>query len=212
MAETIEMIDAVRRRAGKTVLELLNTTAFDALGMDHLATVAEVDPGLLRRLFPDMTAVVDQGLRDHDDAILFGLADDFAEDPEASVREKILEGLIARYESYAMHKTAIRHLNMAACRNPVLGAMLIFRLNSAMQSLLEVAGGAGQGLIGMLRIKGLSAVALACQRDWMKDDTPDLAITSRALDKRLKQAESLALTFRLIPDSNAGENHGTSEF
>lgn len=212
MAETKETIDEARRKAGKAVLELLNTHDLASLTMDQVAAEAEVEVHFLRRLFADMSMLVDQGLRDKDDDILFSLAEDFAEDPEASVREKILEGLIARYEAYAPYKQAIRHLNTASCRNPILGGMLIVRLNTAMHSLLQLAGGAGEGLVGMLRTKGLSAVALSCQRDWIKDDTPDLATTSRALDKRLKQAESLAITFRLIPEEQEREDHGSSQF
>jgi len=212
MAETTEIIDTTRRKAGKAVLELLNTRRFEALTTDEIAAEAEIAPDFLRRLFVDLPAIVDQGLRDKDDDILSSLGDDFAEDPDASVREKILEGLIARYEAYAPFKQAIRHLNTASCQNPVLGGMLIFRLNTAMHSLLHLAGGAGAGLAGMLRAKGLSAVALACQREWMKDDTPDLAATSRALDKRLKQAESLAKTFRLIPDEQQREEYDRSQF
>ena len=212
MAETTDIIDSARRKAGKAVLELLNTSGFEELTTDEIATEAEIEPDFLRRLFVDLPAVVDQGLRDKDDAILSSLAGDFAEDPDASVREKILEGLIARYEAYTPFKQAIRHLNSASCQNPILGGMLIFRLNTSMHSLLQLAGGAGEGLSGVLRSKGLSAVALACQREWMKDDSPDLAATSRALDKRLKQAESLAVTLRLIPDGQQRENHDTSQF
>ena len=212
MADTAENIDTARREAGRAGLVLLNTHPFETLNLDLVAAETGIDAAFLRRLFADTSTLVDQGLRDKDDEILFGLAEDFAEDPDAGIREKILEGLIARYETYAPYKAAISHLNKASCRNPVLGGLLIMRLNTAMHSLLDLAGGAGEGLIGMLRIKGLSAVALSCQREWMKDDTPDLAATSRALDKRLKQAESLAVTFRLIPDMGEREDHGSGQF
>ncbi|XDZ66167.1 hypothetical protein AB8880_01880 [Alphaproteobacteria bacterium LSUCC0684] len=212
MTETTKNIDATRRLAGETGLALLNTHPFETLTLDEVATEARIDAGLLHRLFTDMSVLVDQGIRDMDDKIIFGLAEDFAEDPEASVREKILEGLIVRFEAYAPYKMAINHLNKASCRNPILGGMLILRLNHAMHSLLRLAGGAGDGLTGMLRVKGLSAVALTCQRDWMKDETSDLAATSRALDTRLKQAESLAVSFRLIPDDRERGDHGSSQF
>jgi len=210
MTETAETIDVTRRLAGETGLGLLNTHPFDRLTLDDVAAEARIDTGFLHRLFADMTVLVDQGIRDVDDNIISSLADDFTEDPEASVREKILEGLIVRFETYTPYKTAISHLNKASCKNPILGGVLILRLNYAMHSLLRLAGAAGEGLNGMLRVKGLSAVALACQRDWMKDETSDLAATSRALDTRLKQAESLAISFRLIPDSREREDHGSS--
>ena len=50
----------------------------------------------------------------------------------------------------------------------------------------------------MLRVKGLSGIALSCQREWMRDDSPDMATTIRSLDQRLRQAEELASTLRII--------------
>jgi len=68
----------------------------------------------------------------------------------------------------------------------------------ASKTILELSGVDTSGLKGMLRVKGLSGVALSCQRDWFNDDSADLAVTIRALDARLKQAESLALTLTII--------------
>ena len=59
-----------------------------------------------------MTQMVDQGLRDLDDDIMASYAEDLAEDVDADTRERILEGLIVRYEAYSPFKGAIKNLNM----------------------------------------------------------------------------------------------------
>ena len=37
------------------------------------------------------------------------------------------------------------------------------------------------------------------QRDWLADESPDMAVTIRVLDQRLKQAEDLAQLVNIIP-------------
>lgn len=215
MGATAEDIDAIRRACGAAVLDQLALHQMTALSVAMVAEAAEVDAAIAARLFPDCASMIEQGLRDRDQAVLLRLADDFDVDAEASVHDKVLEGLIARFEDYAPIKPSIRHLNQAATRDPMLAAMLINRLNEASRGLLSLAGVETEGLAGMLRVKGLSGVALACHRDWMNDDSPDLSATIRSLDKRLKQAESIGQSLRLVdaaPHHDDEEHNDASQF
>ena len=207
-------IDAIRRRCGAAMLEHLVSQPLGAVDIAGVALTAKAEAKFVARLFPDREGLVEQGLRDRDEAILLRLADDFEADPGAGIHEKILEGLIARYEDYTSIKEAIRHLNRAATRNPMVAAMLVRCLNDASKGLLNLAGVGTDGLAGMLRVKGLSGIALSCQRDWLSDTSPDLAATTRALDKRLRQAEGLARSVNLLdpgaPD-DAADGEGTGQ-
>ena len=197
-------IDKTRRRCGAAVLELLATRPLGSVDAAAVAEAAKADPEFVSRLFPDRESLIEQGLRDRDEAILLRLADDFEADPDAGIREKILEGLIARFEDYTPVKEAIRHLARAAAKDPALGMVLVRRLNDASRGLLGLAGVGTSGLAGMLRVKGLSGVALSCQREWLRDDSPDLAATTRALDGRLRQAEGLARGLNLLDPGAPG--------
>ena len=201
-------IDKTRRRCGVAALELLATRPPGSIDTAAVADAAKADPEFVSRLFPDRESLIDQGLRDRDEAILLRLGEDFEADPDASVREKILEGLIARFEDYTPVKEAIRHLVRTAATDPALGMVLVRRLNGASKSLLSLAGVGTRGLAGMLRIKGLSGVALSCQREWLRDDSPDLAATTRMLDSRLKQAEGLARGLNLLDPGALGGTVG----
>lgn len=206
-------IDKVRRRCGAAALEFLASQPPDAIDAAVVAGAAKVEPRLAARLFPDAGGLIEQGLRDRDDSVLLRLAEDFASDPDASIRDKILEGLIARYECYNPLKGAIQNLSRSAARDPMLAAMLVCRLNEASKGLLSLAGVGTSGFAGMLRIKGLSGVALSCQRTWFGDTSADLAVTIRTLDNRLRQAESLARGLNILgpggaPDPMDGENDG----
>ena len=195
-------IDRIRRRCGAAMLERLTSQPLADVDTASVAMAAKAEPGLAGRLFPDRESLVEQGLRDRDETVLLRLAEDFDADANAGVRDKVLEGLIARHEDYTPIKEAIRNLARAAAGNPALALILVRCLNDASKGLLNLAGVDTRGFAGMLRVKGLSGVELSCQRDWFGDTSPDLAVTSRALDKRLRQAEGLARSLNLLgPDT-----------
>ena len=206
MAKPEHNLDQIRADVGAAMLTALNDHDFGSIDTANLAEVSGHDLALVRRLFPDLMMAADQGLRDLDDRVMTQLAGDFAEDTEAAPRDKILEGLIARYEAYADFKPAIKHLNKASAMKPLLATMMVTRLNIASRTILDLAGVDTEGLKGMLRVKGLSGVALACQRDWFQDTSPDHAVTIRALDQRLKQAESFAATLMIIPQPEKNDD------
>lgn len=206
------VIDDARRKIGAAALELLNDHPLAALDLADIGVAAKVEEGLVRRLFPHPAAAVEKGITDLDESVMLSLADDFADDPEASHHDKILEGLIARYEAWRPYRKAIDHLNKASLRDPILGAMLVMRLNQASERLLTIAGVDLAGINGMLRIKGLSGIALSCQREWMRDDSPDMATTIRSLDQRLRQAEELAATLRIITPQSEGSTEDDRQF
>lgn len=62
-----------------------------------------------------------------------------------------------------------------------------------MSWMLEAAGIASAGPLGLLRAKGLLAVWLAVLRVWLLDESPDLAPTMAALDRHLRRAEQFAV-------------------
>lgn len=200
-----ESLAETRQKLGMAALSLLASHPLSALDREMVAAVAETDAALARRLFPDCASMALAGLGMLDDQLLQSLAQDVEDDSTATTREILLEGLVQRFEGYTPHKDAIRNLNTAAMQNPPLAACLVASLNRAMAGMLETAGGTAPGIIGMLRIKGLSGVALICLRDWLKDDTPDLAATQKAVDQRLGQAESLGLSLGIIRQQTAAE-------
>ena len=202
MSKKEPTIDRMRRDAGQAMMASLNHNKFFSITIDMIAGETGHQSSILRRLFPDMVEMVNQGLRDIDDVIFTELAADLAEDTNADIRERILEGLIVRYEGYRAYKQAIKNLNEAATMNPALAIVTIQRLSAASRTILELAGDDTSGLTGLLRVKGLAGVALIAQREWLKDDSHDMAQTIRVLDQRLKQAENLAEMINIIPKNN----------
>ena len=77
----------------------LDQQPFAALSLDKLAAKAGLAAGAVYIRYADTASLLLAALHELDKAALAGAAADFADAPEASVQEKLLEGLISRFEA-----------------------------------------------------------------------------------------------------------------
>ena len=152
--------------------------------------------------YADSDSVLLAALRMLDTAALLQSADDFADAPEASVHEKLLEALINRFELYAPLRSQMQAVHSAAQRNPVLAACLLARLADMTDRLLSLCGDEVTGWRRQARIKGIMAVLLRVRPVWQSDDSADLSLTLNSLDKELRRAAEWAISFRVLDASD----------
>ena len=148
--------------------------------------------------YANSNAVLLAALRALDANALCQSADEFAEAPEATVYEKLLEGLISRFELYAPFRVQMKAVHHAAQRNPVLAACLLARLADMVDRLLSLCGDEVTGWRRQARIKGIMAVLLRVRPVWQSDDTAELSLTLSSLDKELRRAAEWAVSFRVL--------------
>ena len=203
-AKTPHPVDQARRALGATALAMLAELPYAEMTIDAIIARAGVEAELAHRLYQDRLDIVATGLCHFDRDLTEKLAEALADDTDASVREKIFEALLQRFEAYRAHKAALEALHTAALSNPCIALMLADCLTRAMRQILGAVGGGGQGLSGLMRAKGMAGVYLVVMKDWLNDDSPDLALTARRLDQRLTTATRLATTLGLI--RNAGDS------
>ena len=171
----------------------LGTVSLEQLGDE--AGLALTD---LYARYANSYAVLLAALRALDAAALHKSADDFADVPEASVHEKLLEGLISRFELYAPLRVQMKAVHGAAKRSPVLAACLLARLADMTDRLLSLCGDEVTGWRRQARIKGIMAVLLRVRPVWQSDDTAGLSLTLSSLDKELRRAAEWAVSFRVL--------------
>jgi AcrR family transcriptional regulator len=121
-----------------------------------------------------------------DQAVLQSLADDPL---DGSSRDRLFDLIMRRLDQYADHKAALTALLHDLRRHPAEAACLAARLERSMGLTLDLAGLSSNGLRGILRAKGLTALYLHVLGRWLMDDSADSAATMALLDKRLDQAE-----------------------
>ena len=121
------------------------------------------------------------------------------------VRDKIMEALMHRFEVYAPYRAQMIQLEAAARRDPVLGLRLVESLLQATRMLLRMAGDDLAGFRGEARVRGVAGLAMVVARVWRTDDTPDLSMTLKEIDKRLATAEEWGRTFRVLDGGSASD-------
>ena len=169
-----------------------------AVRLEQLADEAGLAVTDLYVRYANKDAVLLAALHALDTAALSQSADDFADAPEASVHEKLLEGLISRFELYAPLRVQMQAVHRAAQRNPVLAACLLTRLADMTDRLLSLCGDEVTGWRRQARIKGIMIVLLQVRPVWQSDNTADLSLTMSSLDKELRRAMEWAVSFRVL--------------
>lgn len=152
------------------------------------------------RLLARLVERVDQGMR-------AGLDDD-AHDPVLPVRDRLFEALMARIDALSRQRDGMRAVLRGVPLDPPSALAALPLLGRSMARTLQAVGESPLPPTGPLKVKGLALVWLATLRAWLRDDSPDLAVTMKALDSALARAEEAANSFlpgaRRRPDPAAG--------
>jgi AcrR family transcriptional regulator len=161
-----------------------------------LAAVAD-EAGLpilqVYRLFPSKTAILCGWFRRIDEAVLAT-----PPDAEERPRDRVFDLLMRRFDALQPYRAALEALRRDLRADPLTAVALGGALLRSMRLMLEAAGIACHGVGGALAVKLTAASYLAASRTWSHDESPDLAPTMAALDRRLHGIERW-----LVPGSRA---------
>lgn len=171
-----------------------------ALHIDDIAAAAGVAPSAARAVSGSITSLILHQLARLDrQAVLESLAD-IEDAGDVPIRDKIMEALMHRFEVYAPYRAQMIQLEGAARRDPALGLKLLDSLVQAVRMLLRMAGDDLAGFRGEARVRGVAGVAMVVARVWRTDDTTDLSLTLKEIDKRLATAEEWGRSLRVLDD------------
>ena len=163
------------------LLALLATHPWQKISMAEIARAAGLAPADAVRVHAGKTAVLRAFLKRIDDAVLTGPRGD------GSVRDRLFDLLMGRFDALTPHKKAVS----ALATDPCAAACLLPHLIAAMSRTLDRAGARGSGLTSLIRTNGLALIYANAFRVWLKDDSPDMGATMAALDRGLQRAEAL---------------------
>jgi len=160
----------------------------------------------LYRRYPDKAALVAGFLARIDAEVIAGTP--AAGDPEETVRDRLFDVLMRRFDALRPHRAAVRAIRRAGLGDPLLALSLGPAVRRSMAAMLEAAGVPTDGVAGALRQTGLLAIYQAVSRVFERDETADSSKTMAALDSRLKRAERWVQFFDKYtkrPDGKAAE-------
>lgn len=176
----------------------LDMKSFRELTLDDLAQMARLTSGQAIIAGGSIEALLLSACAQIDEQALAESAADFEDDMKASFYEKLLEGLIHRFEIYAPYRRQMQVIHEAGQHNPRLGLRLAGQLATSIKRLLWICGDTDIGGKQLCRVAGICGVVLRIRPIWQKDETSDLSPTIKALDKELKNAAQWAMSFYIL--------------
>lgn len=177
----------LEERIVDAALELFAERGWNGVSMADIAGAAAVSEEEVLNAFPTKTAVVQHLMTRVDNAVL-----GHAPTPDGTVRDRLFDLLMLRFDSLRLHKAAVVSICEGLCRSPVAGLCLVPRVLRSMGRTLEAAGAGSSGLDGLLRAEALALIYANAFRVWTSDTTVDMSKTMATLDRSLAQAERLA--------------------
>jgi AcrR family transcriptional regulator len=181
-----------------TFLRLVAERGYADASLGDLGAACSLGMAELYRLFPDKLALVQAFMARIDGEVLAGTH--AALDPEETVRDRLFDMLMRRFDALKPHRAALDSVRRAASRDPMMALVLGPALMRSMAAMLEAAGVSARGLPGMVRQNALLAIYAAVSRVFDRDESGDLSKTMAALDGRLKTAERWAQTIDKYTD------------
>jgi len=112
-------------------------------------------------------------------------------DPVQSVRDRLFELIMRRFEAMEPHRAAVIAMEQGADRDPTLLASAHQRHVRCARWVLALAGLEADGMTGQARSQGLGVIIGQARAAWRGDDAGDFAKTMASLDKNLRRAEEM---------------------
>ena len=187
----------------EAVFAALADRGFSDLDIAHIAERAGISANQLYLRAGGIIQLVCFALNWLDDKALAESDADFADAADASIYEKLLEGLIHRFEVFAPYKNGFSVLQSACMRRPDLAIAMICQLHQTVNRLLSLSGDDDIGWRRDMRVKGVAGVVMKTGSVWLKDDSADLSQTLNSVDKELRRAEDWAISLRLLEQSSS---------
>jgi len=167
-------------------LRLIARGGWRRLSLAAIAAEAGLPILTLYRNFGSKSAILVAFLRRIDETVL---AAPLEAPEDERPRDRVFDLLMRRFDALRPYRDALEVLGRELPSDPPAALAAGARLLCSMAWMLEAAGIATDGLRGIVAAKLTTGAYLAAARVWRRDDSPDLAPTMAALDRRLRGVE-----------------------
>lgn len=182
--------EAIRAAAIEALMALAAEMPWPDLSLADIARRAGIPLVDLVAQFPTRAAIL-AGHARHMDAVM--MATDC--DPQDSPRDRLFEVIMRRLDAMAPDRPALTAILRQPGMDPLMlawGGCSVLRSAALM---LETAGISTAGMFGIARIHAAIAIYLYVFKNFLKDESPDLAPTMAKLDKSLRRTEDILPLF-----------------
>jgi AcrR family transcriptional regulator len=179
-----------RDRIIDAALALIAQEGWRRLSLAAIAAEAGLPIVQLYRVFPSKPAILCGFSRRIDEAVLATPLDGgAAAEADERPRDRVFDLLMRRFDALQPYRAALAVLGREVPADPVAALGMAAGLLRSIGWMLEAAGISTGGLGGCVAVNLTAAAYGATLRVWLRDDSPDLAPTMAALDRRLRGIE-----------------------
>jgi len=175
----------IRRDLARAALELAAKGPWREVTVSHLAAAAG------RPLADLYGASLWEAVDCVEEAFDRAIADGPTLDPSQSVRDRLFDLIMRRFEAMEPHRAAVISMEAGVDRDPTLLASAHQRHVRCGRWVLALAGLEADGMTGQARAQGLGVIIGQARAAWRGDDAGDFAKTMASLDKNLRRAEEM---------------------
>jgi AcrR family transcriptional regulator len=167
-------------------LSLIAQHGWRRLSLSAVAAEAGVPILALYREFRSKPAILCGFSRRIDETVLAARLESEADERP---RDRVFDLLMRRFDALRPCREALEVLGRELPTDPIAALGAGVGLMRSIGWMLEAAGISTTGLGGIVAVKLTAAAYVATLRVWLRDDSPDLAPTMAALDRRLRAIE-----------------------
>ena len=175
-----------RDRIVDAALALIAARGWRNVSLAAVANEANLPILEVYRCFPSRTAILCGLLRRVDEAVLAAPLDT---EPEEKPRDRVFDLLMRRFDALYSHRAALVALRRDLATDPCTALALSQTLLRSIRLMLDAAEIVSHGVGGAIAVRLTAACYLAAAHTWSRDESPDLAPTMAALDRRLRGIE-----------------------
>ena len=175
-----------RNRIIDAALRLIAEQGWRHLALGAIAAEADLPILAVYRHFGSRLAILCGFFRRIDEVVL---AAPIEAEADARPRDQVFDLLMRRFDALGPYRDAMLVLGRELPTEPCAALAVGARLVRSIAWMLEAAGISAAGVRGAVATKLTTAAYVATMRVWLRDDSPDLAATMAALDRRLRGIE-----------------------
>lgn len=171
-----------RQKIVQAFAAVLGEEGWEAASPARAATEAGVSLSAMRAEFPTRVSLFAALLSGVDQQVLDTVDPSMAEEP---AQDRLFDVILSRLDHMAPYKAAVRSLQKAVRRDPMLALEVNPIAATSMRWMLMAAGIEPKGLRGRMMVQGLVIAFARILDTWLEDEDPGLARTMAAVDREL---------------------------
>ncbi|HUW74784.1 MAG TPA: TetR/AcrR family transcriptional regulator [Methyloceanibacter sp.] len=175
-----------RNKAVRAALDLAQQRDWGDVTLADIAKHAGLDLADLRREFACKSDILRAFQAEVDAEVLSKVKPAGA---ETSVRDRVFDMIMTRFEVMAPHKPALKRIACYLRCRPGEASLLACSILATQYWMLAGAGAKLDGARAAVRVAGLTAVYSRAFKVWLEDPSPSLDKTMAVLDRALSNGE-----------------------